>query len=327
MSIKYTQIGHPAILCNKFAETLEFYTKKLGFKEAFTLYHEDGSPWLTYVQIRTGEFVELFHTTYTSPNKTKERSYHHFCIEVDDMAATLARLQEHGIEVFNGPVDGGNKMTIPNPDHAPGMCGTLCAFIRDPEGNDIELQEYTEKSMQLQDFCKEDAATTNDNHVSRIAHVTMKCNDFEKMCAFYRDTMGLEPMFTLPYQGRILDAHTSEGFKEGDTWLAYFKVNDRHFIELFNEPYDTKYHIPQYSFMHFSIMVEDIVEAARHFEAKGLTLWGGPKHANNPYKEPYKGDKKGACGSYAFYIQDVEGNEIEVMQYTEDSIQLNWEKK
>lgn len=165
------------------------------------------------------------------------------------------------------------------------------------------------------------------NHMTHLAHITFKCNDFEKMCSFYRDTMGFEQMFTLPYQGNIAAAHTHEGIHEGDTWLAYFKIDDRSFIELFNEPYDTTYHIPQYSFMHFSVLVEDIVQAARHFEEKGLVLWAGPRHVNNPYVGPYPGNKTGQCGSYAFYIQDPEGNEIEVMQFTPASLQLIWDAK
>jgi catechol-2,3-dioxygenase len=29
------------------------------------------------------------------------------------------------------------------------MCGSLCAFIKDPEGNDIEIMQFTPDSMQL----------------------------------------------------------------------------------------------------------------------------------------------------------------------------------
>jgi hypothetical protein len=40
-------------------------------------------------------------------------------------------------------------MEEPYQDYPLGMCGSRCAFIRDPEGNDIELMQFTEKSMQL----------------------------------------------------------------------------------------------------------------------------------------------------------------------------------
>ena len=107
MSIHYTQLGHPALLCNHMEETLKFYTQTLGFRQVFSLEYEDGTPWLTYVQIARGQFVELFYKNYASENRAKERSFHHFCVEVDDMAAVLADLHAKGVPVFCGPVDNG----------------------------------------------------------------------------------------------------------------------------------------------------------------------------------------------------------------------------
>jgi len=161
------------------------------------------------------------------------------------------------------------------------------------------------------------------SNILGITHVTLKCNDFEKMRAFYRDVLLMEELFTIPYSAEMAARHTEDGVKEGDPWLTYFKVADRQFIELFNEKYDAKYKIPEYSFMHLSVLVKDIVEAARHLEACGLTLWAGPKYANNPYKDPYPPNRKGKCGSYAFYVQDPEGNEVEFMEYSDTSLQLN----
>lgn len=155
-----------------------------------------------------------------------------------------------------------------------------------------------------------------------LTHVTLKCNDFEKMFAFYRDVMGFEVAFTLPFTAAKAAERAQDGVKEGDIWLAYFRIAERQFIELFNEKYDPRLHIPEYSFMHYSVLVDDIIKAARHFEKCGLTLWAGPKFSNHPYTDPYPANRAGACGSYAFYIQDPEGNEIELMQYTPQSLQL-----
>ncbi|MBC8537146.1 VOC family protein [Feifania hominis] len=155
MDIKYTFLGHPALLCNDIEAEKKFYIDVMGFEEAFTLFHDDGTPWLTYIEITDNQFLELFHTKYPSPNRTSERSFHHFCLEVDDMAATLEMLKSKGVTVYRGPVDNGRVMDVPNHDHQPGMCGTLCAFIRDPEGNDIELQQYTPCSMQIRESGRE----------------------------------------------------------------------------------------------------------------------------------------------------------------------------
>lgn len=149
MAIKYTYLGHPALLCNDMDAMKIFYIEVMGFEEAFTLFFDNGEPWLTYIEITEGQFLELFYKKYPSPNKTKQRSFHHFCLEVNDMEKTLEMLHSKGVTVYNGPVDGQRVMEIPNKNMQPGMCGTLCAFIRDPEGNDIELQEYTKDSMQI----------------------------------------------------------------------------------------------------------------------------------------------------------------------------------
>ncbi len=162
-----------------------------------------------------------------------------------------------------------------------------------------------------------------ENHIKKLTHVTLKCNDFEKMCDFYKNVMCFEEAFSIPFDAAQAERHADDGVKEGDTWLTYFKIADTEFVELFNIKHGTEHPIPQASFMHFSVLVEDIKEAARHFESKGVQLWAGPKYVNHPYLEPYPANKKGQCGSYAFYIQDPEGNEIEIMQYTEDSMQLN----
>ena len=150
MSIKYTHLGHPAMLCNRYDETLDFYTNKLGCIKLFDLYHDDGSLWLTYIKIARGQFVELFANKYAyDENKQKERSFEHFCIEVDDLPASIRFLKSNGVEVYWGPVDMGVKAEEPYEAHLPGKCGSLCAFIRDPEGNDIELMQFTENSLQL----------------------------------------------------------------------------------------------------------------------------------------------------------------------------------
>jgi catechol 2,3-dioxygenase-like lactoylglutathione lyase family enzyme len=69
-------------------------------------------------------------------------------------------------------------------------------------------------------------------------------------------------------------------------------------------------------------MVEDIVAAARELRDKGLTFWHGPEWMGERFKDPCDEDElRGQCGSLAFYIHDPEGNAIEVMQYTKDSLQ------
>jgi catechol 2,3-dioxygenase-like lactoylglutathione lyase family enzyme len=60
--------------------------------------------------------------------------YKHFCLEVTGLAEVKAMLEARGVEV--SPIKTGL-------DHS------LQAWIHDPDGNAIELMEYTHASLQL----------------------------------------------------------------------------------------------------------------------------------------------------------------------------------
>jgi catechol 2,3-dioxygenase-like lactoylglutathione lyase family enzyme len=53
----------------------------------------------------------------------------HIALEVDDLAAALARLEEHGVPLIGGPMPRGD--------------GYVQVFLRDPDGYVIELFEHT----------------------------------------------------------------------------------------------------------------------------------------------------------------------------------------
>ena len=163
-------------------------------------------------------------------------------------------------------------------------------------------------------------------YIKGITHCTFTCKDYPAMQKFYSETLGLEQLFKIDFEQSIIDDYHANGYvglaaKPGDEWLSYYKVAPRQFIELFNVPYNGENNTENEGFHHVCLMVEDIVEAARDLEAKGVTLWHGPRWLENPYTEPYT-EVPGQCGSLAFYVQDPEGNEIEIMQYTENSLQL-----
>ena len=165
------------------------------------------------------------------------------------------------------------------------------------------------------------------DYITGITHCTFTCKDYPAMEKFYGETLGLQKLFKIDFDQPTLDHFHENGYKDlkaevGDEWLSYYKVAEKQFVELFNVPYNGENNTEDEGFHHFCLMVEDIVEAAHDLEGKGVTLWHGPKWMNNPYTEPFRGDEPGQCGSLAFYVQDPEGNEIEIMQYTENSLQL-----
>jgi catechol 2,3-dioxygenase-like lactoylglutathione lyase family enzyme len=146
--------------------------------------------------------------------------------------------------------------------------------------------------------------------IKKITHCSFYCNDFEKTLAFYRDILELPLIFTLRNE-------------DGSVWLSYLEVAPGEFIELFNETYQGKNEWKPKGHHHTCLLVEDIQEAARTLESKGVLLTAGPAAIGNYFRTPYKIEgKRGQCNSWAFYIQDPEGNEIEFMQYTPESLQV-----
>ena len=142
-----------------------------------------------------------------------------------------------------------------------------------------------------------------------ITHCSFFCNDFEKMVSFYRDTLELPAVFTLRNE-------------DGTPWLTYLKVSDRQFVELFNTKYTGDNKWGTFSIGHFSLLVKDIYAAVRALEAKGVLITDGPSANKRFLRVPYSTVAQPACcGSMTAWVQDPEGNEIELMQYTPASMQ------
>lgn len=165
------------------------------------------------------------------------------------------------------------------------------------------------------------------DYITKLTHCTFCCNDYPKMVQFYQETLGLEKLFTINFEQDIIDGYLKQGYpleaKPGDEWITYMKVAPKEFIELFNVPYDGKNDTKNQEFHHVCLMVEDIFAAAKELEDKGLKLWHGPEWMEDPFTKPYAQEGAvGQCGSYGFYIQDPEGNQIEMMQYTDKSLQV-----
>src|SRR5580698_7149954 len=53
------RLNHFGIYVKDFDESMNFYTKTMGFREAFSLKDKDGKPTLAYLQINRDTFLEL----------------------------------------------------------------------------------------------------------------------------------------------------------------------------------------------------------------------------------------------------------------------------
>ena len=164
-------------------------------------------------------------------------------------------------------------------------------------------------------------------NIKGITHVTFACRKYQEMKDFYTKVLGMEIAFVLPYIQKYIDSYGAEGFdtsgmRPGDEWITYIRLAPRQFIELYNAPYTEDNNTQDEGFAHFCLEVEDIVEAAKDLEGKGCLLYDGPSWKGKPYKDGYpEHPVPGQDGSFNFFLLDPEGNQVELMQYTENSLQ------
>lgn len=127
-----TGIGHVAFDVADMEKSLEFYCKGLGLRDAFETRHpETGRPWIRYIQVARGQFIELF---YDRKGENSRGSYSHLCLLTDDIWAAEALLKEKGLPV-DTPVKKGND-------------GNWQCWTHDPDGNAIEFMQIMPDSKQ-----------------------------------------------------------------------------------------------------------------------------------------------------------------------------------
>jgi len=122
------RINHVGISAKDWDETLNFYIKTLGFKEAFTFKDKNGNVTTSYIQMNKDNFLEVSRATADRPP-----GLNHLGIWVDDINATVANLRRRGVKVED-PHVGGSKAPIAN--------------VVDPNGIRLELLEFPPESSQ-----------------------------------------------------------------------------------------------------------------------------------------------------------------------------------
>jgi lactoylglutathione lyase len=127
-----TDLAHTALRVHDLERSLAFY-RLLGLHEAFRLHHTDGSLMLVYLHVGGDRFLELFPGGMPDGGR-KEQSFMHLCLASDDLKADVEALRAQGVTIELEP--------------SVGLDHNLQAWIRDPDGNDIELMQLSEDSPQ-----------------------------------------------------------------------------------------------------------------------------------------------------------------------------------
>jgi len=127
-----TGLSHVCFHVTDLQRSISFYRDKLGLPLAFELNLNQGKVRGVYLRAGGRTFIELFQGT---PIPTpKEATYKHICLEVDDIEKTVAVLRERGVTVGDIKLGGDQSYQ---------------AWLADPDGNRIELHQFTDKSLQV----------------------------------------------------------------------------------------------------------------------------------------------------------------------------------
>src|SRR5215204_3489251 len=130
--VMITDLGHTAFAANDVERTLGFYAL-LGVREAFRLHHDDGSLMLVYLHVAGDRFVEVF-PGGPPPDPDRVQNFMHICLLTGDIRAVCEHLQTEGVTLDQEPMMG--------------LDGNWQAWVKDPDGNAIELMQLTEDSPQ-----------------------------------------------------------------------------------------------------------------------------------------------------------------------------------
>jgi lactoylglutathione lyase len=129
--------------------------------------------------------------------------------------------------------------------------------------------------------------------VSRITHVALRVADVDRSLAFYQGKLGFAEMLRLE--------------RDGHLWLVYLRITDTQYLELFPEGEGTAAGPMATGMNHICLEVPDIDAAIAELTALDLPL-SRPKAL-------------GADNNWQAWIEDPDGNRIELMQMVPDSLQ------
>ena len=122
-------LNHVGISVPNLDEAVAYYTKTMGFPEAFRNLDEKGQPTLVYVQISKNTFVEL------QPANGRPTGVNHFGIHVENMGNVTTMFKQRGAKVAETRTSGTKA---------------ILTDITDLNGLRIELAELPPESLHRQ---------------------------------------------------------------------------------------------------------------------------------------------------------------------------------
>jgi len=123
-------LNHVCLVVPNLDEAVKYYTKTMGFPEAFRSVDDKGNVTLVYVQISKNTFIEL-----QPANAQRPAGMNHFGLHVENMASAISMFKQRGANVTESRV---------SPTKA------ILSNLTDLNGVRIELAELTPESSHRQ---------------------------------------------------------------------------------------------------------------------------------------------------------------------------------
>ncbi|PTQ09412.1 hypothetical protein CLG96_14540 [Sphingomonas oleivorans] len=124
----FDTLHHVAIICSDYARSRRFYTEILGLPLIREVYREERDSWKCDLAVGAAQ-IELF--SFPTPPARVSRpeacGLRHLAFKVDDLAAAVRRLEDHGVEV--------------EPIRTDPYTEKLFTFFADPDGLPLELYQ------------------------------------------------------------------------------------------------------------------------------------------------------------------------------------------
>ena len=279
-----TGIAHMATKVADMEAALDFYCGVLGFEKAFEIPNrQTGEPWIVYLKICKGSFLELFYGGVRDREQIVapgEIGFRHWCVCVgeDSMPGLAQKFHRLGL--------------LPEPLVQTGGDRNYRFTISDPEGNLIEFVAYNPDSPQmksnLQVYPYERTGYTG------IAHAAYGARSMEETLHFYSDILGM--------------SHVMTRARDGKPYVTYLRVADGSYIELFP---DGEKQIPRTGTTaghdHLCLSVDDVPAFVEIIRAKGAPITVEPQ--------------VGSDRNIQAWTRDPDGNRIELMTLHPESPQ------
>ena len=278
-------IAHIALNPLDMDRSVKFFEDVFEWKKVFELHHENGDPWIIYVKICKGHFLELFYDGLNDRDYAfdfKKTGYNHLCVTVGDLRKTLQEIYEKGY------------IDSPEPQIEKSLNRNI--WLYDPDGNGIELQEYVPESIQMKS--NEAPYEFGREGCTGIGHACFVVKDMEASLDFYCNKLGL----------KLIGIQNND---EGEPWLYYVRIADGVYLELIpngegenpNKGWNSR------GFNHLCVETDNLLEDVERLRSIGVRIDQEPKTA--------------ADLNYQAWIHDPDGNKIELMMINPDSPQAN----